>query len=140
MKNWKHINTFDIDGVIFVNEDIGGVYPGVNDVIITGRSAEEKAETERMLLKRKIRNKVYFNPLPFDQKTRRSSGEHKAAVLNRLLAEGYVIGCHFEDDEIQIAAINELCPQVPVIHLVHTLTNKENIRHPVTGEMLQRLV
>lgn len=122
-------NTFDIDGVIYINKDVGGVHPGPNDVIITGRSIEEEPETTAMLLKRGIINTVYFNPIPFDLKTRESSGLHKAKTINNLILHGHEIGCHFEDDEIQAAVISRLCPRVTVVMIVHDLTVKENIRH-----------
>ena len=44
----KTINTFDIDGVIFMG-DYNGVYPSKDDIIITGRSIEEWDETSAML-------------------------------------------------------------------------------------------
>jgi len=119
----KQINGFDIDGVISI-----GIYPGPNDVIITGRSFEESKETLAMLRGRGINNKVYFNPLKYDQKTRTSSGEHKASVINGLANSGITIEKFFEDDEIQKAKI-EQNTEVAVIHVVHDLTNKENERH-----------
>lgn len=122
-------NTFDIDGVIYLNKEIGGLYPGPNDVIITGRSIEEEPETKKMLHARGIHNQVYFNPLPFNQKSRESSGEHKAAVINSLITLGFTVGCHFEDDEIQAAVIRKKCPMIPVVMVVHDLTTKENVRH-----------
>ena len=74
-------NSFDIDGVIYMGE-YGGVYPGPSDIIITGRSFEEEVATQQMLEKKGITNPVFYNKLPFDKKTRKSSGEHKARVLN----------------------------------------------------------
>ena len=62
------INTFDIDGVINF-EKYDGLYPGCNDIIITGRSVEESFETLKMLKDKGIRNQVYFNPLPFSKPT-----------------------------------------------------------------------
>lgn len=123
------MNSFDIDGVIYINKDVGGVYPGAGDVIITGRSFEEQPETERMLHARGIYNKVYYNPLRFEEKTRASSGSHKAFTLLRLLSEGHDIKCHFEDDEVQAAVIQRYCPRVTVVMLQHSLTEKENVRH-----------
>jgi hypothetical protein len=128
------IRTFDIDGVCFINKDIKGLRPDDGDVIITGRSYEERDETEAMLAKRGITNKVMFNDLPFDEKTRESSGEHKANCIKALFSAGYVVTAHFEDDEIAIAIINRECPDVPVIHIVHNLSNKENQRHYVHDE------
>lgn len=123
------INSYDIDGVCYISPEFDGIYPGPKDVIITGRSLEEAPETIVMLRKRGIWNEIYYNPLPFVQKTRVSSGEHKARILNLLHSQGTLIGCHFEDDEVQIEVINRLCPRVHVVHLVHDLTNKENVRH-----------
>lgn len=122
------VNTFDIDGVIFMGE-YAGVYPGPNDIIITGRSYEEMDETMTMLNDKGIKNTVYFNPLPFDKKTRVSSGLHKANIINNLKKCGTDIGVHFEDDEIQIAQILANTTGVKVVQLVHSLVEKENVRH-----------
>lgn len=113
------MNSFDIDGVITV-----GIYPGPDDIIITGRSFEEEEETLTMLRGRGIWNKVYFNSIKFDDKTRLSSGKHKANIINVLQP------ClHFEDDPIQWEVIEVECPNVKVVRIVHNLTEKENIRH-----------
>ena len=123
------INTFDIDGCIFINSEIGGIHPGPEDVIITGRSYEESPETEAMLLKRGIHNKVFYNSKRFDEKTRESSGEHKAVVIRRLLDAGYKVKAHFEDDPIQASVIKAKVPEVEIIMIVHQLTELENVRH-----------
>lgn len=123
------INTFDIDGVVSISDEIGGVHPGPYDIIITGRSYEEIPETRRMLSARGIYNRVFFNRTKFDEKTREGSGLHKAHTIQRLQKLGYIIMCHFEDDEIQARVIRENCPNVTVVMLVHDLTNKENVRH-----------
>lgn len=123
------INTFDCDGVVQINKDIGGVYPGPKDVIITGRSYQEKPETDAMLLRRGIGNKVFYNQLAFDKKTRESSGEHKANTIKYLQKRGYKVKAHFEDDTIQAKIIAEKCPEIKVILLVHNLTELENVRH-----------
>jgi hypothetical protein len=123
------MNSFDIDGVIYINKDIIGVYPGPDDVIITGRSFEEFKETQKMLDGRGIKNVVFYNPLPFDQKSRITSGVHKAITLNKLRDEGKDIKVHFEDDPIQIEQIKKIAPWVNVVYLQHDLTNKENMRH-----------
>ena len=122
------MNSFDIDGVIYINKDIIGVYPGPKDVIVTGRSFEEREATLKMLNDRGIYNKVFFNPEMYDNKSRTSSGVHKARVLNRLKDQGYDIVVHFEDDPIQIEQIINLAPWVKIIHLDHGFTNKENVR------------
>jgi hypothetical protein len=122
-------NVFDIDGVIFMGWDKDGVYPGPKDIIITGRSNQEMPETLQMLREKGIHNMVYFNPLPFDQKTRKSSGEHKAKIINYLLSMNENIKIAFEDDPIQADIIKEKCPIVNVVLLVHDLVEKENARH-----------
>ena len=65
--------------------------------------------------KHDINNMVYFNPLPFSAKTRKSSGEHKAKIINQLKEEGYKILFHVEDDPVQIEEIKQSC-DVTVIH------------------------
>ena len=122
------VNTFDIDGVINLGE-FDGIYPGPQSIIITGRSFEEEEETLRMLNRKQIRNKVYFNPLPFDQKTRFTSGMHKGKIILQLMKEGYKHGVHFEDDEVQIRAIKAIVPNVRIVHVVSDLMTKENVRH-----------
>ena len=123
------MNTFDIDGVIYIRKGLMGVRPGPKDFIITGRSFEEEKETIDMLESHGIYNRVYFNPLKFDEKTRESSGAHKAKTLNSLKEQGYDIQVHFEDDPVQIAVIKKLAPWVAIVHLDHDLTYKENMRH-----------
>lgn len=123
------INTYDIDGVIFINNEFEGLTPTPKDIIITGRSFEEEKQTRRILAERDISNTVYFNKLKFDQKSRLSSGIHKGEVLNMLKEQGIVVGIHFEDDEIQVEEIKKIAPWVNVIHINHTLTEKENVWH-----------
>ena len=125
----KNINTFDCDGVIFINEEVGGVHPGPYDIIITGRSFEEVPETREMLRNRGIYNRVFFNRAKFEAKTRKGSGLHKAETIKRLQKLGYSIGVHFEDDETQAEIIRKHCPDITVVMIVHNLTNKENVRH-----------
>jgi hypothetical protein len=120
----KIINSFDIDGVIYMGDAFTGVFPGPDDVIITGRSYEEADITINMLHSRGIFNEVYMNPLKFDDKTRKSSGQHKARVLNRLLEQGYQIGIHFEDDTIQATEIRAAVPGINIVMLEHNLTEK----------------
>lgn len=117
------INSYDLDGVISI-----GITPRPEDIIITGRSYEEAKETYLFLQNRGIFNAVYFNPAPFETKTRKSSGQHKAKILNLLKDNGIEIQIHFEDDEVQKKEI-EAYSDVMVVHLVHNLTEKENIRH-----------
>lgn len=122
------INTYDIDGVIYLGE-YDGVRPGPHDVIITGRSWEETEETFKMLTSKGIFNRVIFNSKKFDEKTRESSGEHKAKSIKELIESGYTHGVHFEDDEIQIKVIKNIIPNIRIVHLVSDLVTKENVRH-----------
>lgn len=124
------INSFDIDGVIYLGEGVEGLRPNKDDVIITGRSVDESPETLQYLHSRGIFNRVYFNPIPFDDKTRASSGVHKAHTLNKLLNLGINIVCHFEDDPIQLAQIRAICPSVFAVHVnTNGLVELENVRH-----------
>ena len=113
------INTFDIDGVIYFGEEVTGVRPCENDVIITGRSFQQKETTEKMLHSRGIYNKVYMNPLERNdpQYSREASGKFKAWQLTSLKQQGYEIGMHFEDDEIQIDEIKKEHPDLHIVHL-----------------------
>lgn len=135
---YKSINSFDIDGVIYMGENIGGVYPGPDDIIITGRSKEEEPETLAMLNKKGITNEVYMNPLPFNQKSRVSSGRHKGQTMFYLEQAGYHIRCHFEDDEVQAAEIKKIMPHVNVVMVTSDLVEKENVRHQVSEEELNK--
>jgi len=123
------INTFDIDGVIYMGDKYTGVFPGPSDIIITGRSFEERHYTEKMLMARNISNHVYYNNKRFEDKTRESSGLHKANTIRSLLNSGYEIGIHFEDDEIQAQVISNLIPEINVVILKHNLVDKENVWH-----------
>lgn len=120
----KIINSFDIDGVIYMGDSFTGVYPGPDDVIITGRSYEEREVTEKMLKSRGINNKLYMNTIPFKDKTRKSSGQHKARTLFYLEQMGYRIGIHYEDDEIQAEEIRKVMPHINIVMLEHELTEK----------------
>lgn len=119
------VNSYDIDGVITV-----GITPRPEDIIITGRSYEEAKETLEYLHSRGIYNQVFFNPIEYSKKTRESSGEHKARILEALKG---MVGKHFEDDIIQKQKIEEIV-DTPVILLEHNLTNKENEKHLMTAK------
>ena len=126
--NRIRINSFDIDGVINMGA-FDGIYPGPNDVIITGRSFEEAKETNEMLRKKGINNPVFFNPLRFEQKTRESSGIHKGNTIAKLRSNGLLVCLHYEDDPIQIEQIQLIVPEIHVIEIKHNLVEKENVRH-----------
>jgi len=125
----KTIRTFDIDGVINLDEMGIGLRPtSEDDVIITGRSFEEEEETLKFLRDNGINNKVYFNPLKFSEKTRESSGLHKANVINNLQKDGFTVLFHVEDDLKQIEQIRNNC-NVQVIHFnSNGLVELENIK------------
>lgn len=125
---FETINSFDIDGVIYLGE-YDGIYPGKNDIIITGKSIEETEVTLKMLHSRGIYNQVFFNPIPFDKKTRVSSGEHKAKTIKMLIESGYKHGVHFDDDDIQIEVIKKEIPNIRIVHVVSNLTEKENVKY-----------
>jgi hypothetical protein len=140
------MNSFDIDGVITI-----GLFPGPNDVLITGRSFEESEETYAMLRSKGIKNAVFFNKLPFDKKCRKSSGTHKGKTIIDLIESGNKISAHFEDDEIQKEEIESQLFQhfgpalggVTVVHIKHDLTEKENVRNPwpeMQNETFNRMV
>lgn len=124
------INSYDIDGVIYLGGDFKGLRPEPDDVIITGRSYEEYAETSRFLESRGIKNQVFYNKKRFDEKTRETSGIHKAGVLNALARSDRKISIHFEDDPVQARIIRELAPDVIVVEVQSNLVNLENERKP----------
>ena len=119
----KIINSFDIDGVIYMGDAFTGVFPGPDDVIITGRSRDDEGEiTTSMLTNRGIYNKVYMNPLKFDEKSKVTSGQHKGRTLFYLEQMGYRFGIHFEDDPIQAEEIRKIMPSINIVMLQHDLT------------------
>lgn len=124
------INTYDIDGVIWLPQPYQGLKPDIHDIIITGRSIDEAPETFEFLESRQIFNEVYFNPIPFNCKTRESSAYHKAGVIRALLQEGYKVGIHFEDDPLQAEIIRYRVPEIVVVEIRHNLVELENVRRP----------
>jgi hypothetical protein len=119
----KVVNTFDIDGVIDLG-DLGGFYPGPDDVIITGRSYQESKETYEMLEEKGIKNHVFFNPIRKKDKTRQTSGIHKGNVIKSLKSWGIPHGFHAEDDAIQIEEILRIDPSIRIVHVKHNYTKK----------------
>ena len=117
------VNSFDFDGVIYFGGDNIGTRPSEGDIIITGRSFEERPKTEAWCQKFGIKNEIFFSPIPERLKTREISGFHKAITL-RKLRDSMKIAIHFEDDPIQKAIIEAMVPEVNVVHLVHELTEK----------------
>lgn len=112
-------NSFDFDGVVSI-----GIMPGPLDVIITGRTEEEREHVEAFLKERGLTNKVYFQQVKKKKRTREMSGLHKARTLKALLDEGFQISKHFEDDPIQINVIKEELPDLDIVAVCHTLTEK----------------
>jgi hypothetical protein len=98
------MNGYDLDGVI-----TKGIKPKRRDVIITGRSYEEAAETYSYLFRSGIFNAVYFNPVPFDEKTLENSAKWKAQMSQRLL-----VNIFFEDDERQAKIMREVLENVKI--------------------------
>tara|TARA_B100001059_G_C17653688_1_gene485813 strand:- start:457 stop:846 length:390 start_codon:yes stop_codon:yes gene_type:complete len=124
------VNTFDIDGVIYFGEEHFGVRPCDMDIIITGRSFEQREETEKMLESRRIYNRVMYNPLKRSDPTysREASGKHKAETIKMLQDKhNYQVGLHFEDDPIQIAEIKKVHPDLQIIHLVRE--SEEHVKY-----------
>lgn len=119
----KEISGFDLDGVISIPG--GGVYPGKDDVIITGRCTTEWNKTREYLDSKKIYNYLYVNfDVKIDEKTDESSGNHKAKTIHYLLdIEKLRVINFFEDNEVQGKIIKEKCPWVNVIILKHDLVN-----------------
>lgn len=124
------MNSYDIDGVIYLGQDYIGLTPLPEDIIITGRSFEEREYTEKYLMSRGIVNTVYYNSLPFNLKTRVTSGQHKGNTLLQLKNLGINIDIHFEDDEIQAREISLIIPSVKIVMITHNLTDKENKWQP----------
>ena len=122
----EKINTFDFDGVITL-----GIHPGPKDVIITGRSFEERDDTFEFLRSRNMFNVVLFNQVEFNQKSRETSGLHKANRINELWESGVQVVNHFDDDEVQIAVIKQnLKYPTNIIHIDHGgLVSFENKTH-----------
>jgi len=114
------IISFDIDGVIYNGEDLPGLIPGPNDIIITGRSFEEADVTDEMLKNRGIHNSVFYHQVPLKKKTRELSGYHKANIL-KVYSECVI---HYEDDPIQADIIRIECPHIKVILLDNPWVSK----------------
>jgi hypothetical protein len=123
------INTFDIDGVIYFGDEVTGVRPCEDDIIITGRPYHDREETVGMLEHRGIYNKLYMNPLDRDDSNygREASGIFKAHTLTMLMNMGYEIAMHFEDDPIQIEEIKKVHPNLQIVHLVRE--NEEYVKY-----------
>ena len=127
------VNGFDIDGVIHLGDGVCGIRPGPQDVIITGRSQQEEAETLAFLRRNGINNTVFFNQVPSERKTRVSSGQHKAKTIVDLSKLGIQVDYFYEDDEIQAQEIRKAIDanylDTKVIFVNNPFVGKENRRH-----------
>ena len=114
------INTFDFDGVIYMGPDFTGIRPCKDDIIITGRPIGESKFVYDILHERDINNPVHFNPIPREHSdySREQSGKWKAKVLINL-KKIYIIGLHYEDDEIQSEIISSYHPDIKIVHVQH---------------------
>jgi hypothetical protein len=124
------VNSFDIDGVIYFGEDVTGVRPCENDIILTGRPYHDREATEKMLHSRGIYNTVYMNPLDrYDNPIygRKASGIFKGQMINMLKDLGIEVQMHFEDDPIQIKEIRKRCPNVSIVHCKRD--NEERVKY-----------
>ena len=124
------VNSFDIDGVIYFGEDVTGVRPCENDIILTGRPYHDREATEKMLHSRGIYNTVYMNPLDrYDNPIygRKASGIFKGQMINMLKDLGIDVQMHFEDDPIQIKEIRKRCPNVSIVHCKRD--NEERVKY-----------
>ena len=124
------VNSFDIDGVIYFGDDVTGVRPCENDIILTGRPYHDREVTEKMLHSRGIYNTVYMNPLDrYDNPIygRKASGIFKGQMINMLKDLGIEVQMHFEDDPIQIKEIQKRCPNVSIVHCKRD--NEERVKY-----------
>lgn len=119
------MNGFDFDGVISI-----GIHPGPYDVIITGRTLEEKEHVQDILKSRGIDCPIYFNPVTLEFRgtgtdhSRRCSGKHKGHTLLSFKLKNNPIDVFFEDDEVQIEEILKLVPDQKIAHIVSDLVIK----------------
>lgn len=121
------MNSFDIDGVIYLGEGRKGLLPRSEDVIISGRSFEEYGVTKQQFEILGIPGEcvIYLADWKISHKTRRLSGLHKAYTLNRLIGQlDKNIQIHFEDDPVQADIIRQFVPGVEVVMITHNLTEK----------------
>jgi hypothetical protein len=107
------VKGFDLDGVITI-----GIFPGPDDVIISGRSVDEALDTLLALRALGIKNQVFFSPVEVVEKNETRSGTFKARVIRRLGITQF-----FEDSYEQAAIIKKLCPSCAIVMIRQTVTN-----------------
>jgi hypothetical protein len=121
------MNSYDIDGVIYLGEGRKGLLPRPEDVIISGRSWDEYGTTQDQFTKLGVPVEcvIYLAPWNITYKTRRLSGLHKANTLNMLIGMmNKDIQIHFEDDPVQADIIRQFVPGIEVVMITHNLTEK----------------
>lgn len=101
------VNSYDIDGVVYMGEYHTGLIPGPQDIIVTGRSYQDRPHTLAWLRERGIHNMVFFNPTGRHDPdySARVSALHKAMVFKKLFEIGIHVDIHFEDSDEQIEVI-----------------------------------
>lgn len=116
----KKIFAYDFDGVVSI-----GIFPrNENDIIITGRSIEEKETVLCYLKKNKIKSNVYFNNISLKNrgnhslKSRLCSGKHKSETIKNIKKDGIIVERFFEDDAIQLEVIKKNHPKLDVVYII----------------------
>lgn len=119
-------NTFDFDGVV-----TEGLFPTAADVVITGRSYDERPVVEARL---EQGSQLYSAARPLavfmnslgrtNGRTRWQSGHHKAQAIAYMLGSGAMIDRHFDDDALQIVSINQSLGAIAVMRpdLAHKIS------------------
>lgn len=112
----KEINSYDFDGVVTV-----GLFPrSGRDIIVTGRGVDEEKEVSAFLKTHDVSPRaLHLCPVTKSNgRTRWISGLHKADVLFvNYISRGWRIGTHFDDDALQICAINQRLGEWKATHL-----------------------
>lgn len=126
------MNSYDIDGVIYLGQGLKGLLPRTEDVIITGRSIEEWDVTRKQLDDLGVDKAaiIYMAPWKWIHKTRKLSGIHKAMTLMTIYSNGNPVQIHFEDDPLQADLIEEIMgDKIKVVRVQHNLVPLENVKH-----------
>ena len=122
----RNVFAYDFDGVVSL-----GIRPRhYSDIIITGRCYDEWKKVQAMLLRLRIENKIYYNPMSYAErgdhtlKARRHSGNHKANKIEELKKENIIVERFFEDDPVQLKIIQKAHPELEIVHIVSKLVKK----------------
>ena len=132
------INSYDFDGVITV-----GLIPRKVDIVITGRGIDESSIVvdAAKILGFTLAAFVNENPSPYGAlylnpktkamgRTRKDSGEHKAKILLKMIANGTKIWNHFDDDPVQIRVIENA-----IDDRIEDLQKKEKLESAEANEL-----